>query len=334
MVGFPKDFTPQSYDIIIGRGRRCFNHVGNQELRRTVASRLVLYLAATSQKDKTEIISSVLEELRDRGINFVKLNPRSEKWFDVGDHAAREKISQTFRDALHEKYRSSTGYKMRKKQEKKRLNISSRKGSGFGSDKSHQRPVGCKGDDNQNLTHTNESSQVSSKDIVRSYMPILPFHLIDCENPHEPAPIDFFEPRSSTGYKMRKKQEKKRLNISSRKGSGFGSDKSHQRPVGCKGDDNQNLTHTNESSQVSSKDIVRSYMYPHEPAPIDFFEPTPIDFFQPTFIDFFEPTSIDVFEPTPIVETPWRINTIKPGGNFEELDRFFCENMPAGFYKN
>ena len=42
-------------------------------------------------------------------------NKDETQWFDVGDMSAREKVAQTFRDALHEKYRSSSASKNKKR---------------------------------------------------------------------------------------------------------------------------------------------------------------------------------------------------------------------------
>jgi len=79
------------------------------------------YSAATSKQEKSRIVSSIVDTIRRSSANggFVKLDPLTGNWFEVGDHLAREKVGQTLRDALHTKYSSSTKAKKRRRQAEK-----------------------------------------------------------------------------------------------------------------------------------------------------------------------------------------------------------------------
>lgn len=92
----------------------------NERFRRIVQSKLEKYSAASSRPEKSEILSSIVSEVRlnspDGG--FVKQDTGTGKWFEVGDFLAREKTSQAFRDALHEDYRSSKKSKHEKRRQR------------------------------------------------------------------------------------------------------------------------------------------------------------------------------------------------------------------------
>ena len=116
-----ESFIPSEHDVVIGRGRACYSHVGNRHLADIVNSMLVAYSAADSKKAKSEIIFEIVMKVREISPEggFVKLDKSTGRYFEVGNHLAREKVSQTFRDALSQKYKSSTSAKAyRRKQER------------------------------------------------------------------------------------------------------------------------------------------------------------------------------------------------------------------------
>jgi len=102
---FPKSFAPGKNDVIIGRGKKCHGHFGNKQLKHIVLSNLDEYSMAVLQKEKSQILRSIVNQIRNnhytRVGGFVKQDPKTKRWFDVGDNLAREKISKSFRDALN-----------------------------------------------------------------------------------------------------------------------------------------------------------------------------------------------------------------------------------------
>jgi hypothetical protein len=76
------------------------------------------YSQARSKLDKSSVLNDVVEQVRvasPRG-GFIKQDEATRRWFEVGDFLAREKTSQTFRDALHEHYKSSSVAKKKRRQ--------------------------------------------------------------------------------------------------------------------------------------------------------------------------------------------------------------------------
>lgn len=117
MTPLAKDFMPSADDVICGRGKKCYSHIGNDKFRRRVIGMLDEYSRAKSKLDKSGVLSKVMAEVRRASPagGFVKQD-ESGQWYEVGDFLAREKTSQAFRDALHERYKSSNVSKKKRRQ--------------------------------------------------------------------------------------------------------------------------------------------------------------------------------------------------------------------------
>lgn len=110
------DFEPSPYSVICGRGKICFDAIGNRRLK--VTASLFLQQYSEGNKDqKSMILSTVIAITRDacpqgRGA-FIKFVDG--RWWEVDTRSAREKVGCVFRDCLHEKYRSSSKSKIAKR---------------------------------------------------------------------------------------------------------------------------------------------------------------------------------------------------------------------------
>lgn len=124
MTLLPEDFEPGEHDVICGRGRKIFMHIGNERFRRMVADCLDEYSASVTKLEKSYILCDIVAQVRSNSPNggFVKKDPKDGRWCEVGDFLAREKTSQAFRDALHDQYKSSnTAKKIRRQSEQKTI---------------------------------------------------------------------------------------------------------------------------------------------------------------------------------------------------------------------
>jgi hypothetical protein len=113
----PEGYEPSQFDVLCGRGRRCYSHSGNIHFRAVVQGRLPEYSATESKMDKGYIISLVVDEIREQAGTggFVKKDG-SGMWYAVEEIVAREKVSQAFRDTLHSKYKSSAASKKKRRE--------------------------------------------------------------------------------------------------------------------------------------------------------------------------------------------------------------------------
>jgi len=114
-IELPIDFKPNDFDVICGKGKKCYNHIGNQNFRKIIGNHLSSYLIVESKLEKSIIVSKIINFVRTQG-GFVKFDKKTKLWHEVGDSYARERVGQTIRDALHHQYRSSTKAKKRRSQ--------------------------------------------------------------------------------------------------------------------------------------------------------------------------------------------------------------------------
>ena len=92
----PDNFVPGELDVKSGRGKGNWAHKGNQDFRRVICSNLTRFESATTKVERSTIVESVLHDLRERGVYFVK-HTKKDGWFDVGNRQAKDKISTSFR---------------------------------------------------------------------------------------------------------------------------------------------------------------------------------------------------------------------------------------------
>ncbi|CAB9517741.1 Nitrilase family, member 2 [Seminavis robusta] len=105
----PENFVPNEIHVICGRGKKIFEHKGNERFRNLIKEHLESYKAAHSKVQKTVIVSAVYDTQTEGEGAFVKHNFRTRRWVVVTEYAAREKISQCFRDYLQDKFNPTEG---------------------------------------------------------------------------------------------------------------------------------------------------------------------------------------------------------------------------------
>ena len=98
----PLHYQPTANDVLCGKGKQCFNHPGNRRFRAVVNANLQRYQAAPNKLDKTAIVNKIVQKVRKdcKVGGFVRPDNNSNRWFDIGDEAAREKVGQVIRDAM------------------------------------------------------------------------------------------------------------------------------------------------------------------------------------------------------------------------------------------
>jgi uncharacterized protein (DUF1330 family) len=92
---YPGIFCPYSKDILVGRGPRIKNHIGNERYRELLQSKYELYDYVSLIKKK-EIAMEVVREIQAAGGRF--LVPHENCWVETNNETARNKVSIAFRD--------------------------------------------------------------------------------------------------------------------------------------------------------------------------------------------------------------------------------------------
>ena len=87
-------FSPGPFDVICARGRVAKNHSGNLRYKHIIELNLPKYNEAKSKVDKSLIVSSIIESIRESSPHGGFVKEENGQWFEVGDHIAREKVGQ------------------------------------------------------------------------------------------------------------------------------------------------------------------------------------------------------------------------------------------------
>ncbi|CAB9506534.1 Nitrilase family, member 2 [Seminavis robusta] len=113
----PKTFAPSVNEVIIGRGRRVWNHSGNERFQDLVQSHMYEYSRATTKTSKSAIISRVLTQVKQASSvgGFVKQESSTKRWYAMEEASARISTAQAFRDSLSHTYRSSKQFKQQRR---------------------------------------------------------------------------------------------------------------------------------------------------------------------------------------------------------------------------
>ena len=151
----PKGYIPEPHTIICARGKKYWDHVGNVRYRNVIAAATKRYEQTTNKYDRTVIVSEIVQTLQQRPLssastqhpscsqgsgggggggsgggaaaaaaataahisNFIKLDPTNkQRWmYETDEIFIREKVSQSLRDCLSSKYKSSTKSKKLRK---------------------------------------------------------------------------------------------------------------------------------------------------------------------------------------------------------------------------
>jgi len=99
----------KQYDVLSGRGGGVNGHPGNKRYRALVNSAKDEYLSPRTKKlDKAHIALRIVKEVRESVPpgRFLKKDPRSGLWHEIGDAAAVRKTGQALRENSSE-YRLS-----------------------------------------------------------------------------------------------------------------------------------------------------------------------------------------------------------------------------------
>lgn len=111
-----ENFKPLPDTVIIGKGHLPAKASGNKRLRALVEGLVDGYSNAKYRRDKTGIVLKILHSVQEacpEGAFVKKFD--GQRWWEVSDSKAREKIASSFRDCLHDQYKSSTKNKMAKR---------------------------------------------------------------------------------------------------------------------------------------------------------------------------------------------------------------------------
>lgn len=101
-VAYPEQCVSEitDFDILLGRGKTSFNHIGNQRFRKFIAMNMDTYHTSKNRFDKSMVFNTLLAAIQSCGGRFLQQIKGRPGWFLVDDKLARDKISHAIRDAI------------------------------------------------------------------------------------------------------------------------------------------------------------------------------------------------------------------------------------------
>jgi len=94
----PLNYKPGAEDILCGRGNVFSNHTGNRHFGRIVRANLQEYGDASSRSEKIRVVDDILQEIQTSGARFAKLDSETQRWYQLNEAQAHQKIGHAIRD--------------------------------------------------------------------------------------------------------------------------------------------------------------------------------------------------------------------------------------------
>jgi hypothetical protein len=89
---------PRNVDVLCGKDREAYAHVGNKRFRVMISWYRNKYQNAKSREEKTRINKEIVSTIRECGGRFLKKDCNTNIWYDVGDEYAHDKVSHALRN--------------------------------------------------------------------------------------------------------------------------------------------------------------------------------------------------------------------------------------------
>lgn len=91
--------VPTKFDILLGRDKASFRHVGNQHFRVIVGMHRERYQSCKSREEKGRVTSQVIRSIKESGGRFLRKNEETGYYEAANDEVAHEKVSHALRSA-------------------------------------------------------------------------------------------------------------------------------------------------------------------------------------------------------------------------------------------
>eukprot|EP00539_Tryblionella_compressa_P009357 CAMPEP_0178792194 /NCGR_PEP_ID=MMETSP0745-20121128/8389_1 /TAXON_ID=913974 /ORGANISM="Nitzschia punctata, Strain CCMP561" /LENGTH=479 /DNA_ID=CAMNT_0020450357 /DNA_START=114 /DNA_END=1553 /DNA_ORIENTATION=+ len=103
-------FQPGNWDVICQGGKESYDHVGNRRFRICIQNNLQAYIKAKSKHTRSAVVSCIVDAIRecrtDNVGGFVRRDLVTNRWYEVSDKMAREKVGHALREAINRNKKS------------------------------------------------------------------------------------------------------------------------------------------------------------------------------------------------------------------------------------
>lgn len=102
-------YQPEPSDVLCGRGKNSFRHIGNRHFRRVILEKASLYRMAETKQQKTQIVLLVCYTIMEGGGRFLIRNNDGKSWRKGGLKQAKMKAGHAFRDVVRGRFQRLQG---------------------------------------------------------------------------------------------------------------------------------------------------------------------------------------------------------------------------------
>ena len=98
-------YQPEPGDVLCGRGKNAFSHVGNHHFREVILENASLYETAETKQQKTQLVLFVAYAIIERGGRFLIRSNDGKSWRNGGLKQGKLKAGHAFRDVARGRFR-------------------------------------------------------------------------------------------------------------------------------------------------------------------------------------------------------------------------------------
>ena len=81
---------PKTFDVLCGRGRDCYEHVGNKEFRDMIDANVRLYEETTTKQERGAIVTGIVRRIHKNGGSFLRFDSEHQTWIELPEYEARK----------------------------------------------------------------------------------------------------------------------------------------------------------------------------------------------------------------------------------------------------
>lgn len=81
---------PKMVDVLCGRGRDCYEHVGNKEFRDMIDANVRLYEETRAKHERGTIVTEIVRRIHKNGGNFLRFDTEQQRWNELPEYEARK----------------------------------------------------------------------------------------------------------------------------------------------------------------------------------------------------------------------------------------------------
>ena len=86
----PSSREPTEDDVLCGRGRDCYKHLGNQVFRSVIDANLKLYMETGTKHERGTVVTSIVDRIRKAGSSFLRFDAEHQTWIELPEYEARK----------------------------------------------------------------------------------------------------------------------------------------------------------------------------------------------------------------------------------------------------